>query len=101
MLLIHSLFYVIIETQKRKALHNIGVYYEKLEKSIVHILIPFNDLCLTSPTLDVCEYVHSNGPGILEIGTVLPYSKPGSSIYDKSNISLIVPDMKLIKLFKE
>ncbi|CAF1043515.1 unnamed protein product [Adineta ricciae] len=83
---------VIIETQKGIALHNIGVYYEQLEKSIVHILIPFNDLCLTSPTLDVCEYVQSNGPSILEIGTVLPYSNAVSSMYDKSNISLIMQD---------
>ncbi|CAF1660915.1 unnamed protein product [Adineta ricciae] len=70
---------VIIETQNGIALDNIGVYCGQREKSVVHILIPFNDLCLTSPTLDVCEYIQSNGPSILEIGTVLPHSKPVSS----------------------
>ncbi|CAF4656880.1 unnamed protein product, partial [Rotaria sp. Silwood2] len=77
---------IIINVDKGIALEQIGVYSEKFVESIFHIFIPFNNLCVDSPNSDVCEYVQSTDPDIVEIGTLIsPYQM--SMVYNQANIS--------------
>ena len=65
---------IIINVDQGIALEQIGVYSEKFVESIFHVFIPFNNLCVDSPNSDVCEYVQSTDPDIVEIGTLIsPY----------------------------
>ena len=81
---------LIVETKKGIVLQLIGTYYEKSDLSIFHTVIPVNDLCHRSSTLDVCEYVQSNRPEIFEIATITSHSKSSSLPYGKINISTIL-----------
>ena len=81
---------LIVETKKGIVLELIGTYYEKSDLSIFHTVIPINDLCHRSSTLDVCEYVQSNRPEIFEIATITSHSKSLLLPYGKKNISNIL-----------
>ena len=80
---------IIINVDQGIALEQIGVYSEKFVESIFHVFIPFNNLCVDSPNSDVCEYVQSTDPDIVEVGTLIsPYQM--SISYNRANISRTV-----------
>lgn len=81
---------IIINVDKGIALQQIGVYSDKLEESIFHIFVPYNNLCIDSPNTDVCEYVKSTDPDIVEIGTLIPHSNRMSTINNRENISYTI-----------
>lgn len=64
---------LIIDADKGIVLENIGVYSEKYDERVFHVFIPYNNLCVDSPTSNVCKYIQSTQPNILEIGTTIPY----------------------------
>ncbi|CAF0944893.1 unnamed protein product [Rotaria sordida] len=91
---------IIIDVDKGIALHKIGVYAEKYQESIFHIFIPYNNLCIDSPTSDVCEYIQSASPDIVEVGTILPHVNTLSTSYNRENISHIIQeDIRRIFLY--
>ena len=81
---------LIIDADKGIVLENIGVYSEKFDERVFHVFIPYNNLCVDSPTSNVCEYIQSTQPNILEIGTTIPYYDTMSTLSDKQNISVVI-----------
>ncbi|CAF3785162.1 unnamed protein product [Rotaria sp. Silwood1] len=89
---------IIIDVDKGIVLHQIGIFSEKFEEKIFHMFIPYNNLCLESPNSDVCEYIQSTYPDIVEIGTLMPYDTQTSTTYDKEHMSNIIQDLRRIIL---
>lgn len=83
---------VIIDVDKGIALQHVGVYSDKLEESICHIFIPYNNLCVDSPNSNICGYIQSTKPNIVEVGTIIPYSDQMSADYNKQNVSTIIQE---------
>ncbi|CAF3851406.1 unnamed protein product [Rotaria magnacalcarata] len=93
---------VMIDADRGFVLDPIGIYSEKLDESIFHIVIPYNNLCVDSPNSDVCEYIESTDPNIVEIGTLMPYASHVSTTYNKQNISnAIQQDIRRIFLYHQ
>ena len=80
---------MIIKVDQGIALEQIDAYSDKFVESIFHIFIPFNNLCVDSPNSDLCEYVQSTEPYIIEIGTLIPLYQM-SMAYNRVNISRTV-----------
>ncbi|CAF2771219.1 unnamed protein product [Rotaria sp. Silwood2] len=84
---------IIIDVDKGIALHKIGVYADQFQESIFHIFIPYNNLCIDSPMSDVCEYIQSTSPDIIEVGTILPYVNTLSSTsYNTDSIFYMIQE---------
>ncbi|CAF4817152.1 unnamed protein product [Rotaria socialis] len=93
---------VMIDADRGFVLDPIGIYSEKLDDSIFHIVIPYNNLCVNSPNSDVCEYIESTDPNVVEIGTLMPYASHVSTKYNKQNISnAIQQDIRRIFLYHQ
>ncbi|CAF5119157.1 unnamed protein product, partial [Rotaria socialis] len=56
------------------------------------MFIPFNNLCSESPNSDVCEYVQSTDPDVVEIGALIPYGTQTPTTYNKEQISNIIQE---------
>ncbi|CAM4808984.1 unnamed protein product [Rotaria magnacalcarata] len=83
---------IIIDVDKGIALDKIGIFSEKFEEKILHMFIPFNNLCSESPNSDVCEYVQSTDPDVVEIGALIPYGTQTPTTYNKEQISNIIQE---------
>lgn len=86
---------VIIDLDKGFVLQHVGTYAEKLEESIFHMFIPYNDLCEDSSNSNVCSFIQSTKPNMVEIGTIMSHSGQMPVLYNRQNISnLIQEDMQ-------
>ena len=47
---------LIVDIEKGYALERIGKYSPKLDEQLVHTFVSLNDVCVSSPTADVCAY---------------------------------------------
>jgi hypothetical protein len=74
---------VIIDLDKGIVLQHVGIYSEKLEESIFHTFIPYNDLCEDSSNSNICSFIQSTKPNIVEIGTIISYSDQMPTLYNK------------------
>lgn len=91
---------IVINVDKGFVLDTIGVYSGHLEESIFHVFVPMNNLCVDSPNADICEYVESGDPDIVEIGTIIPYTYPFQTNHNRKNISKIIQqDIRRIFLY--
>ncbi|CAF2124988.1 unnamed protein product [Rotaria magnacalcarata] len=59
-------------------------------EKILHLFIPYNNLCSESPNSDVCEYFQSTDPDVVEIGALIPYGTQTPAAYNKEQISNII-----------
>ena len=80
---------IIINKERAIALHQIGLYSQQVEESMLHIFISLDDHCVHFPSSNVCKYTESN-PDIIEIGTMLPPHHAIPPLYNKANISSII-----------
>ena len=78
-----------VDVDKGIALQHIGIYSDKLEESIFHIFIPYHNLCVESPNLEVCAYAQSTNPGVINVGTIVPFSESVPTMNQRDNLSSI------------
>ena len=66
---------VIIDTNKAIGLQRIGTYASKLKEEIIHSIIPLHNLCIGSPSTDICLFTSRESyPSIVEVATILSSS---------------------------
>lgn len=84
---------VIIDIEKAFALQRIGIYSSKLKADIVHSFMYIDNLCVASPTADVCMFTsHSTRTNILEIATISSSRDTIIALprYDSNQISMLI-----------
>ena len=57
-----------VDVDKGIALQHIGIYSDKLDESIFHIFVPYDNLCVDSPSLEVCTYTQAMKSGYHQRG---------------------------------
>ena len=79
-----------VDVDKGIALQHIGIYSDKLDESIFHIFVPYDNLCVDSLSLEVCTYTQAMNPDIINVGTIVPFSESMPTMNRKENLSSIV-----------